>query len=151
MMAALEPTWATAQSPALVRVTEKPDVVRGQSVIGLWPQEQFMMIATDKEVDQVSVLYATGDVEAGNALYMSILQREPPNVESVIMSFLLPTDPPGLAATMVSCYLSDMGLDEAYSCAPASGELSRRHDTSVTSTPSRLNGAEVFLPALLGQ
>jgi hypothetical protein len=151
MMAALEPTWVTAQAPALVRVTEKPNVVRGQSVIGLWPQEQFMMIATDKEVDQVSVLYATGDVEAGSALYMSILQREPPNVESVVMSFLLPTDPPGLAATMVSCFLYDLGLTETYSCAPASGELARHDDTSVTGTPSRLDGADVFLPALLGQ
>jgi len=74
---------------ALVQVVDKPDIVRGESIIGLAATEKVTMIATDKELDQIAQDSFPPNSNFPDANFIAakigqILSRQPDNANVVM-------------------------------------------------------------------
>jgi inosine-uridine nucleoside N-ribohydrolase len=81
-MYALDSSLGTAES-ALVKVVTEPSLARGQTVIGLTPNERLSMIASDAELNRLAQQAIADPTFNLPAALDAILAREPYNAQLV--------------------------------------------------------------------
>lgn len=82
LMYALDPSLG-AEQPALLKMVAKPELVRGQSVVGLTFNEKLTMIASDEEISSLIDRYLADPSFDLFAALGQIVAREPDNVRWV--------------------------------------------------------------------
>ncbi len=130
LMYALDPGLGAEQS-ALLKIVPKPDLVRGQSVIGLSFNERLTMIASDDEISALVERYLADPAFDLFAALGAILAREPDNV-----SFVTDID----EALMRELFLAALN-------APPAGVSNEGAADAAPNTPA--SGQQLYLPGIL--